>query len=432
MRHAARAAIINVRNRQLYDYLSRNHLLSPSQHGFRPHHSTETALIHVSDQILSATDKGEITLLCLLDLSKCFDVIDHSKLLEKLELHGVDAEWFRSYLSNHTQSVSITDHSGRRQLSKPLPNSVGVFQGSSLGPLLYSVFSNDLSYAAPEAQVVQYADDTQILVSGKKGDLGRVIECMERTLSSLDTWFLANSLKVNASKTQLMMFGSGPNLRSLPQVEVCFRGETLGTELSVRNLGVLFDPVLTWDAHVAHLTRKCFGLLIGLSHIRHYLPQNILATLVHGLVISHVRYCISVFGNCSVTNHKQLQKIINFSARVVSGRRKFDHISDVLRGPGWLTSKQLSDYHCASLANCINQRGEPASLSAYFQKNSTVRSRQTRQDEQFHLPRFRIGAGSRRFAYRAPQLLNSLPPDLLRLKPAAFKKALKKHVKGPT
>ena len=70
--------------RQLYYNLSSNHFLSPNQHGFRPRHSTETALVSVADRILAASDHGEISLLCLIDLSKCFDIIDHSLLLTKL------------------------------------------------------------------------------------------------------------------------------------------------------------------------------------------------------------------------------------------------------------------------------------------------------------------------------------------------------------
>ena len=88
---------------QLYNYLSQNHLLSPSQHGFRHHHLTETALISITDQILSANDRGDLSFLCLLDLSNCFDVIDHQKLLTKLQMHGVDTGWFSAYLCNHTQ-----------------------------------------------------------------------------------------------------------------------------------------------------------------------------------------------------------------------------------------------------------------------------------------------------------------------------------------
>ena len=153
--------------RQLYYYLSSNHLLSPTQHGFRPRHSTETALVSVADRIFAAADRGEISLLCLIDLSKCFDVIDHSILLTKLQQHGIDTSWFASYLFGHTQSVSFTDNTGKKRLSKSLPNNIGVFQGSSLGPLLYCLFSNDLSLFAAGSDVIQYADDTRCLSAGK-------------------------------------------------------------------------------------------------------------------------------------------------------------------------------------------------------------------------------------------------------------------------
>jgi len=171
--------------RQLHHYLSSNCLLSDSQHGFRPNHSTASALISISDSILTAMDNTEISLLCLIDLSKCFDVIDHAKLLEKLQLLGIDAGWFRSYLEGHTQSVCISNGKGHRVLSKSLPNNVGVFQGSALGPMLFTVFANDLSLHAPDACIVQYADDTQVLVSGRKSALGSTVARLEVTLDAL-------------------------------------------------------------------------------------------------------------------------------------------------------------------------------------------------------------------------------------------------------
>ena len=93
--------------RQLYHYLSSNHLLSGNQHGFRPHHSTETALVTAADHILTAADSGEISLMCLIDLSKCFDVIDHDVLISKLCMYGIDTQWF-AYVPiwPHTKRVS--------------------------------------------------------------------------------------------------------------------------------------------------------------------------------------------------------------------------------------------------------------------------------------------------------------------------------------
>ena len=126
-----------------------------------------------------------------------------------------------------TRSVCISNGKGQRALAKSLPNNVGVFQGSALGPLLFTVFANDLSLHAPEACIVQYADDTQVLVSGRKSDLGSTVIRLEVTLDALSDWFAANGLKVNAGKTQLMAFGSRQNLRSLPDISVQFRDAVL-------------------------------------------------------------------------------------------------------------------------------------------------------------------------------------------------------------
>ena len=102
-------------------------------------------------------------------------MIDHAKLLTKLQLYGIDITWFSAYLRDHTQSVSFTDALGNSKISAPLPNNIGVFQGSALGPLLFCIFANDLSLFAEDATVVQYADDTQILISGKKSDITNVV-----------------------------------------------------------------------------------------------------------------------------------------------------------------------------------------------------------------------------------------------------------------
>ena len=226
--------------RQLSAYMSENYLLSSSQHGFRSNHSTETALLSVTNRIFSNVDRGHISLLCLLDLSKCFYVIPHSLLISKLQLYGIDPTWFSAYLSGHTQSVCISSSSGGRVASKPLPNDMGVFQGSSLGPLLFTIFANDLSLHAPDAHVTQYADDTQVLLSDVKRHLPVLIQRMESTLTSLASWFHAHGLKLNTSKTEILLLGTRQNTRDLSPVSVRVGGESIQESPCVKNLGVFF------------------------------------------------------------------------------------------------------------------------------------------------------------------------------------------------
>ena len=89
---------------------------------------------------------------------------------------------------------------------------MGVFQGSALGPLLFNIFANDLALFSEGAELVQYADDIQLMVSGDKSNLKALTARMENALAGLNDWFRANKLKVNASKTELIVFGSPHNI----------------------------------------------------------------------------------------------------------------------------------------------------------------------------------------------------------------------------
>ena len=113
-------------------------------------------------------DAGEVSVLVLLDLSKCFDVVPHQRLVENLALYDVETEWFTDYLNGHTQQVQMPNSvEGEHVRSGVRPNTIGVFQGGSLSCTLFSVFSNEMSlYLSEKVHIVQFADDTQLLVSG--------------------------------------------------------------------------------------------------------------------------------------------------------------------------------------------------------------------------------------------------------------------------
>ena len=233
---------------------------------------------------------------------------------------------------------------------------VGTFQGSSLGPLLFNIMANDLSTYIPatidgfRVTVTRYADDTQIVLTGPKNRLAEMQSSMSSVLDDMLTWFLQHGTKVNTKKTELLLIG-GPRMPYKPEdvtpISVLFNGETIHESQSgyVRNLGVTMDKNLNWVKHIDKTVAKCCGILIGLASAKNVLPLNVLPRLIDALVFSHLRYCVQVYGNASNCHLRKIQKVFNFAARIISGRRKFDRISDVTRALGWLSAREFVEFN---------------------------------------------------------------------------------------
>ena len=174
------------------------------------------------------------------------------------------------------------------------------------------------------------------------------------------------------------------------------------------------------------------GVLIGLSHCRHYLPDGVIKVLMSALVLTRIRYCLAVYGNGTLKNFDRLQRVLNFAVRVIFGRRKFDHVSDLREQLRWMSPQQMSQAQTLSLAHKVLRLGEPDSLADSFIRCRDVRQRSTRQDSLLHLPRPRTEAGRRRFAYRAPALYNSLPAGITDMSRRCFDRAVSTHLTNPS
>ena len=305
-------------------------------------------------------------------------------------------------------------------------NPIGTYQGSALGPLLFNIYATDMSLfltddASHDRCLVQYADDTQLAVLGSPRNVITVVDRLQRELAarslSLSLWLGKNGLKVNAEKTQLIIIGTKQILRNLPPVTVNFMGSDITGSPTVKNLGVTFDQNLTFTDHVTDVARRCTGVLSGLSHCRHALPRETLTTLVQALAVSSIRYCIRVYGVCGVTQLARLQKLLNFGARVISGRRKYDHISDVLKNLQWLSAENRWRYHSLTMLKRMLDSGQPESLRNGIVTRGSVHGRSTRHAASLATPAIRTESGRRRFLYSAVTEYNGLPQELRDLGP---------------
>ena len=229
--------------------------------------------------------------------------------------------------------------------------------------------------------------------------------CLEQILDTVCTWLWQNGMKINASKTEMLLCGDRRQLAQISRPAcVMFLGQRLESKDEVKNLGVVMDRNLSWDSHIKRVSDRCFGILIGLANAKHVLPREVIPTLIDSLVMSHVRYCVQVYGSAGSTTIGKLQKVFNFAARIVSNRRKYDHISDVLAALDWFNPRQLVDYSDLCMLHKLVSSGRPYRLSSRYRFNHEVVNRVTRQSSHFALEKPRTNHRKRSFIYRSCQL----------------------------
>lgn len=185
-------------------FLNDQKVIYDHQFGFRSGSSTWTAASELVDDIYRAIDTSNIAAVLFLDLKKAFDTIDHGVLLRKLEYYGIRGvanALFRSYLAGRTQYVSVNGAaSSKRAIT------VGVPQGSNLGPLLFLLYINDLARLQLHGKPRLFADDTSVTYIAT--DPTRLLRLMKQDIQKLQSFFVENLLSLNLGKTNYMMFHS--------------------------------------------------------------------------------------------------------------------------------------------------------------------------------------------------------------------------------
>lgn len=338
---------------QLSGFLNKNSILDPFQSGFRPGHSTTTALVKVSDDIRQGMDDGQLTVLTLLDFSNAFNTVNFEillGLLRSLKISPSAIAWFDSYLNGRRQRIKINEtHSQWNNVS------TGVPQGGVLSPLLFSIFINSLT-ARLLVHYHLYADDLQVYVQSTLDRLPLAIQTMNDALKNIANWSKDFGLKINPSKSQVIVIGSPffiSRVKWAQIPDVYLDGVALALNKNVKNLGVFFDQTLSWGHHVKVISRKLYAASNSLRRLSNFLPIRTKTMLAQSLLLPILDYADSCTSDMNEELLNKLERLQNLCIRFIFGLRKYDHVSKFRRQLGWLPIRLRRDAHILQLLYSI-------------------------------------------------------------------------------
>lgn len=416
--------IEQIAKEQLQDYLEHENLLIERQSGFRKNHSCETALNMVLADWKDEIEQDKKIVSVFLDLKRAFETIDRDILLSKMEKYGITGipnNWFRDYLSERYQIVM---YDGAK--SEPRKNTLGVPQGSILGPLLFILYINDIDTILENCKLNLFADDTLITMSDR--DVNSAVDKMNSELINISKWLKVNKLKLNTSKTKAMIITT----RHLtePVNGVVINGDEIEYVAEMKYLGIVIDDRLRFRNYVDFLVKKVAKKIGFFGRISSKLNVWSKILVYKCIIAPHFEYCSTVLFLATEGDIQRLQKLQNRVMRIILRCHRRTKIADMLEILQWLSIKQRVYLNTLVFVFKLVRNILPSYMNKYLVYNKDIHNYETRIVNNFRLPANTKSISQNSFFYKGLKLYNGLPDEAKVLTNAKqFKKSCSEYVK---
>ena len=379
------------------NYMVAHNLYSSAQHGFIAGRSTVTACADVMDYIHNTVDSQYTVGMVLLDLTKAFDIISHRVLIKKLEYYGFGRDvikWFESYLNGRVGYVNNDRTAG------VLISGLGVPQGSVLGPLLFNLYVNDLCNAVTRSMLIQYADDTAILIKSRK-PVAEFISKVEYATREVVEWFQSNRLKINLKKSTFVVFGRNRQLVTSITVDT----HVMPVCSTIKLLGLRIDSNMSYTTHINYVISRIKYVRVMLARLSHLFDFRTRQYLVKALVFPIINLYDFIYAAAAPACLQRLDVAYNDLMRVILSVRRSQHVS-VVNLHNLTTFDKLSERRQRSLHKFMIDVVEEriyARLRLQCIKRPQMYS--TRMHN-YIVPRYNTNVGRQRIVVRGLRLLN--------------------------
>ena len=300
---------------RIYEHLTTNRLLSDKQSGYRPHHSTQLQLAHMTHELYKSLDQGRNFTTVYLDITKYFDKIWHSGLLYKCQTNfnitGKVHDWLKSYLTDRQHRVRVGNtYSCLQTINAGCP------QGSILGPLLAILYLDGLADKTENTSLF-YADDISLFSTYTTQTADDTQESLQRDLNLIEEYGKQWAITFSPSKTVCQTF---TNNHQRPSPTLTFAGQVIPTTDSHKHLGLTLSTDLRFHNHVNEIIRKVNTAISPLYSVAPMLPRTLLEQIYTTYIRPYFDYCDAIFdGHLTTHDERRLETLQNRAARLVTG-----------------------------------------------------------------------------------------------------------------